>query len=189
MRSIISLLLLLFLFIMIFALLGMQVFGGKFNFNDNQDKPRQNFDSFWQALLTVFQILTGEDWNVVMYDGILAFGGVGSFGAVACIYFIILFICGNYILLNVFLAIAVDNLADAESLTTIEKEEEEEEDGAQDANALNPQDNNNSSPCRQVQNLHLFGAHPRARVQVKKFESKKASVRMLSKMINPRWIT
>lgn len=30
------------------------------------------------------------------------------------------------ILLNVFLAIAVDNLADAESLTAIEKEEEEE---------------------------------------------------------------
>lgn len=44
-----------------------------------------------------FQILTGEDWNVVMYDGILAFGGVGSFGAVACIYFIILFICGKFI--------------------------------------------------------------------------------------------
>uniref|UniRef100_A0A0S7F5Y6 CAC1C n=1 Tax=Poeciliopsis prolifica TaxID=188132 RepID=A0A0S7F5Y6_9TELE len=42
-----------------------------------------------------------------------------------CIYFIILFICGNYILLNVFLAIAVDNLADAESLTSAQKEEEE----------------------------------------------------------------
>ena len=34
-----------------------------------------------------------------------------------CFYFIVLFICGNYILLNVFLAIAVDNLADAESLS------------------------------------------------------------------------
>lgn len=33
---------------------------------------------------------------------------------------------GTDILLNVFLAIAVDNLADAESLTAIEKEEEEE---------------------------------------------------------------
>lgn len=74
----------------------------------------------------IFQILTGEDWNAVMYDGIKAYGGVGSFGILACIYFIILFICGNYILLNVFLAIAVDNLADADSLTTVEKEEEEE---------------------------------------------------------------
>ena len=24
----------------------------------------------------MFQILTGEDWNVVMYDGIQAYGGV-----------------------------------------------------------------------------------------------------------------
>lgn len=125
-QSIASLLLLLFLFIVIFALLGMQVFGGKFNFSEMQDKPRHNFDSFWQSLLTVFQILTGEDWNAVMYDGIRAYGGVSSFGVLACIYFIILFICGNYILLNVFLAIAVDNLADAESLTAIEKEAEEE---------------------------------------------------------------
>nr|XP_036218959.1 muscle calcium channel subunit alpha-1 isoform X1 [Bactrocera oleae]XP_036218960.1 muscle calcium channel subunit alpha-1 isoform X1 [Bactrocera oleae]XP_036218961.1 muscle calcium channel subunit alpha-1 isoform X1 [Bactrocera oleae]XP_036218962.1 muscle calcium channel subunit alpha-1 isoform X1 [Bactrocera oleae]XP_036218963.1 muscle calcium channel subunit alpha-1 isoform X1 [Bactrocera oleae] len=127
-QSIASLLLLLFLFIVIFALLGMQVFGGKFNFKPSEEKPRWNFDCFWQSLLTVFQILTGEDWNVVMYDGILAYGGIKTFGALACIYFIILFICGNYILLNVFLAIAVDNLADADSLTTIEKEEEIDDD-------------------------------------------------------------
>ncbi|KAL0102109.1 hypothetical protein PUN28_018567 [Cardiocondyla obscurior] len=125
-QSIASLLLLLFLFIVIFALLGMQVFGGKFNFSDMEEKKRQNFDSFWQSLLTVFQILTGEDWNAVMYVGIRAYGGVASPGVLACVYFIILFICGNYILLNVFLAIAVDNLADAESLTAIEKEAEEE---------------------------------------------------------------
>ncbi|XP_012162817.1 voltage-dependent calcium channel type D subunit alpha-1 isoform X6 [Ceratitis capitata] len=122
-QSIASLLLLLFLFIVIFALLGMQVFGGKFNFEPSEEKPRGNFDCFWQSLLTVFQILTGEDWNVVMYNGILAYGGIKTIGALACVYFIILFICGNYILLNVFLAIAVDNLADADSLTTIEREE------------------------------------------------------------------
>jgi voltage-dependent calcium channel L type alpha-1D len=51
-----SLLLLLFLFIVIFALLGMQVFGGKFNFNPMQPKPRANFDTFVQSLLTVFQV-------------------------------------------------------------------------------------------------------------------------------------
>ncbi|KAI3387752.1 hypothetical protein SNEBB_002200 [Seison nebaliae] len=127
MRTVSSLLVLLFLFMIIFALLGMQVFGGRFNFEGNiEEKPRSNFDTFWNALLTVFQILTGEDWNVVMYDGIRAYGGVSSFGLVACVYFIILFICGNYILLNVFLAIAVDNLADADSLTAAEEEEEAE---------------------------------------------------------------
>ncbi len=55
-RSIVSLLLLLFLFIVIFALLGMQLFGGKFNFDDTADKPRSNFDTFYQSLLTVFQV-------------------------------------------------------------------------------------------------------------------------------------
>ncbi|MEJ1276612.1 calcium channel voltage-dependent R type alpha 1E subunit [Cricetulus griseus] len=161
MKSIASLLLLLFLFIIIFSLLGMQLFGGKFNFDETQTK-RSTFDNFPQALLTVFQILTGEDWNAVMYDGIMAYGGPSSSGMIVCIYFIILFICGNCILwnyqdyvvpitallslnfpvvammveaigifkldilLNVFLAIAVDNLADAESLNTAQKEEAEE---------------------------------------------------------------
>uniref|UniRef100_A0A8D3BJI5 Voltage-dependent L-type calcium channel subunit alpha n=1 Tax=Scophthalmus maximus TaxID=52904 RepID=A0A8D3BJI5_SCOMX len=125
-RSIACLLLLLFLFIVIFSLLGMQVFGGKFNF-PNQTKPRSTFDSFPQAIITVFQILTGEDWNTVMYDGIMAHGGPGMPGILVSIYFIILFVCGNFILLNVFLAIAVDNLAEAESLTLAQKEKAEEQ--------------------------------------------------------------
>ncbi|XP_008576555.1 PREDICTED: voltage-dependent L-type calcium channel subunit alpha-1C [Galeopterus variegatus] len=56
-----------------------------------------------------------------------------------CIYFIILFICGNYILLNVFLAIAVDNLADAESLTSAQKEEEEEKERKKLARTASPE--------------------------------------------------
>ncbi|XP_028397956.1 voltage-dependent L-type calcium channel subunit alpha-1D-like [Dendronephthya gigantea] len=124
MRSIAGLLLLLTLFMVIFSLLGMQTFGGRFNF-DETSVPRSNFDSFWTAVLTVFQILTGEDWNAVMYDGIRAYGGIRNPGAAIAIgYFIILVIVGNYILLNVFLAIAVDNLADAENLTRIEHEQE-----------------------------------------------------------------
>ncbi|XP_016315327.1 calcium channel, voltage-dependent, L type, alpha 1F subunit [Sinocyclocheilus anshuiensis] len=128
MKSIASLLLLLFLFLIIFALLGMQLFGGKFNFDETQTK-RSTFDSFPQALLTCFQILTGEDWNVVMYDGIMAYGGPVFPGMIVCLYFVILFICGNYILLNVFLAIAVDNLAggDGDNKKNEEKKEGEGE--------------------------------------------------------------
>ncbi|XP_057259852.1 voltage-dependent L-type calcium channel subunit alpha-1S isoform X6 [Pezoporus wallicus] len=124
-RSIASLLLLLFLFIIVFALLGMQLFGGKFDFEDMQVR-RSTFDNFPQALISVFQILTGEDWNSIMYDGIMAYGGPSFPGMLVCIYFIILFVCGNYILLNVFLAIAVDNLAEAESLTLAQKAKAEE---------------------------------------------------------------
>jgi len=105
--SIVALLVLLCLFIFIFALLGMQIFGGRFL----NEESRSTFDNFFQACFTVFQILTGEDWNVVMYDGIQAYGGIKGMGSIASIYFLILFICGNFILLNVFLAIAVDNLS------------------------------------------------------------------------------
>ncbi|XP_071754927.2 voltage-dependent L-type calcium channel subunit alpha-1D [Centroberyx gerrardi] len=126
MKAICSLLLLLFLFLIIFALLGMQLFGGKFNFDETQMK-RSTFDSFPQALLTCFQILTGEDWNAVMYDGIMAYGGPVFPNMVVCIYFVILFVCGNYILLNVFLAIAVDNLAGGGGKKKVEEKKEEEE--------------------------------------------------------------
>ncbi|KFO19522.1 Voltage-dependent P/Q-type calcium channel subunit alpha-1A [Fukomys damarensis] len=160
MKSIISLLFLLFLFIVVFALLGMQLFGGQFNFDEGT--PPTNFDTFPAAIMTVFQILTGEDWNEVMYDGIKSQGGVQG-GMVFSIYFIVLTLFGNCILpgghgdagegrvgtrgslgpsdrvpptaasltrapdtlLNVFLAIAVDNLANAQELTKDEQEEEE----------------------------------------------------------------
>ncbi|KAE9412850.1 hypothetical protein Angca_007910, partial [Angiostrongylus cantonensis] len=122
MRSIISLLFLLFLFILIFALLGMQLFGGKFNFPTMH--PYTHFDTFPVALITVFQILTGEDWNEVMYLAIEAQGGIYGGGMVYCIYFIVLVLFGNYTLLNVFLAIAVDNLANAQELTAAEEADE-----------------------------------------------------------------
>uniref|UniRef100_A0A673K1G6 Voltage-dependent calcium channel type A subunit alpha-1 n=1 Tax=Sinocyclocheilus rhinocerous TaxID=307959 RepID=A0A673K1G6_9TELE len=117
MKSIISLLFLLFLFIVVFALLGMQLFGGRFIF---EDYTPTNFDTFPAAIMTVFQILTGEDWNEVMYNGIRSQGGV-QYGMWSSIYFIVLTLFGNYTLLNVFLAIAVDNLANAQELTKVRK--------------------------------------------------------------------
>uniref|UniRef100_A0A8B9KGT0 Calcium channel, voltage-dependent, R type, alpha 1E subunit a n=1 Tax=Astyanax mexicanus TaxID=7994 RepID=A0A8B9KGT0_ASTMX len=50
MKSIISLLFLLFLFIVVFALLGMQLFGGRFIF---EDYTPTNFDTFPAAIMTV----------------------------------------------------------------------------------------------------------------------------------------
>uniref|UniRef100_A0A8C8IGY0 Voltage-dependent calcium channel alpha-1 subunit IQ domain-containing protein n=1 Tax=Oncorhynchus tshawytscha TaxID=74940 RepID=A0A8C8IGY0_ONCTS len=94
MKSIISLLFLIFLFIVVFALLGMQLFGGRFIF---EDYTPANFDTFPAAIMTVFQILTGEDWNEVMYNGIRSQGGV-QYGMWSSIYFIVLTLFGNCIL-------------------------------------------------------------------------------------------
>ena len=61
-----------------------------------------------------------------MYQGIESQGGSRK-GMIYCIYFIILVLFGNYTLLNVFLAIAVDNLANAQELTAAENEAAAEE--------------------------------------------------------------
>jgi len=50
---------LLFLFIFAFAILGMNLFGGEFNFKNAEGievVSRSNFDSFLWAMVTVFQV-------------------------------------------------------------------------------------------------------------------------------------
>lgn len=61
-----------------------------------------------------------------MYQGIQSQGGHKK-GMIYSLYFIVLVLFGNYTLLNVFLAIAVDNLANAQELTAAEEEQEEED--------------------------------------------------------------
>ena len=84
-----------------------------------------------------------------MYDGIQAYGGIKGLGAIAAMYFIILFVTGNFILLNVFLAIAVDNLANAQELTAAEEQAEIEE--AQAMANGNNNSNNNKDYDKQIQ--------------------------------------
>ena len=67
----------------------------------------------------VLQILTGEDWNQVMYYAINSGGGPREGGLVYALYFVMLTLCGDYTLLNVFLAIACDSLDQAAALTEV----------------------------------------------------------------------
>ena len=50
---------LLALFMFISAIAGMTFFGNKFKPPALEDEPRETFDNFLKAMLTVFQILTG----------------------------------------------------------------------------------------------------------------------------------
>ncbi|XP_014813496.1 PREDICTED: voltage-dependent P/Q-type calcium channel subunit alpha-1A, partial [Calidris pugnax] len=92
--------------------------------DEQEEEEAANQKLALQKAKEVAEILTGEDWNAVMYDGIKSQGGVKG-GMVFSVYFIVLTLFGNYTLLNVFLAIAVDNLANAQELTKDEQEEEE----------------------------------------------------------------
>ncbi len=104
---------LLLLFMFIYSLVGMQLLSNRLHFSpdsgatigiteDGYDTamiPRSNFDSFSWSMVTVFQILTGENWNVIMYDG------WRTRGTIAVAYIISLIIVGVFIVMNLFLAI------------------------------------------------------------------------------------
>jgi hypothetical protein len=62
-----------------------------------------------------------------MYQGIESQGGSRG-GLIYSLYFIFLTMFGNYTLLNVFLAIAVDSLGQAQEMTAMQEREKEDED-------------------------------------------------------------
>jgi hypothetical protein len=97
--------------------MGMSFFAGniKFDTNDKLDlkngtAPRANFDSLDWAIVTIFEVLMGESWNELMYQGIRAQGLLVS------VFYIFLFIFGAIIMLNLFLAILLGNFEKARNL-------------------------------------------------------------------------
>ncbi|KAF8764836.1 Voltage-dependent T-type calcium channel like protein [Argiope bruennichi] len=98
---------LLILFIFIFSILGMNLFGCKFceKSEDNSDCDRKNFDSLLWAIVTVFQILTQEDWNIVLFNG------MERTSHWAALYFVALMTFGNYVLFNLLVAILVEGFS------------------------------------------------------------------------------
>jgi len=116
-KQVANILFVLFLFLYIFSLMGMQFFAYQLRFDENgehvkynphipyQDTwtPLTNFDSFYESFLAVFQVVTGEDYNMIMYDAIR------SKGYWSCLFFIACLMLGNIIVLNLFLAILLSN--------------------------------------------------------------------------------
>ena len=82
--------------------------------------PRTTFDNLLWSLVTVFQVLTAENWNVVMHDA------MRSTGIVAEVYFVALVVIGNFVVLNLFLAILLGNFEGLEVMTIREKERSRE---------------------------------------------------------------
>lgn len=54
---------LMFVFIFIYTLLGRQIFQGNYDFGPDEELPRGNYETFTVAFVTVFQILTMENWQ------------------------------------------------------------------------------------------------------------------------------
>ena len=108
-------LLVLFLFLFIFTILGMQLFGG----SDGFAGERKNFDSFWNSFLIVFEVLTASDWQKVMWRA------MRGTGASASAFFVAWIFVGHFIFLDLLLAILTFNFSRETEDERLEREERE----------------------------------------------------------------
>jgi hypothetical protein len=127
---------LLFLIMFVFTLMGSALFANKMRFNEDGSRiqnippnelfcppygqpgqpnmdciPRAHFDHILWGFVTCFQILSGENWNTVMYDGINAMGSTA--GAVT--FFVLVVVVGQLIILNLFLCLLMSNFEESSS--------------------------------------------------------------------------
>lgn len=87
--------LLLFLFMFIYTLLGIQLFGNI--------KSSSFFSDFLSAFMSTFQVMTLENWQDLLY------ATAPEAGTLSTLYFVSWIFIGNFILLNLFLAILLDS--------------------------------------------------------------------------------
>uniref|UniRef100_A0A8D8SGH7 Sodium channel protein n=1 Tax=Cacopsylla melanoneura TaxID=428564 RepID=A0A8D8SGH7_9HEMI len=134
--SIFNVLLVCLVFWLIFSIMGVQFFGGKFfkclDGNDEllpidivNDKfaciaqnytwinSKITFDNVGHAYLALFQVATFEGWMEVMADAVDARGvdlqPQYEANLYAYIYFVIFIVCGSFFTLNLFIGVIIDN--------------------------------------------------------------------------------
>ncbi|KAL6108518.1 cacna1g [Pungitius sinensis] len=104
-----SLCMLILFVIFVFSLVGMHLFGHGLD-TQKRINDRKNFDTLLWSMVTVFQILTEENWNRVMY-AIMAASSPWAF-----IYFVAVIVTGKHILLNILVGIILKGFQDRRTL-------------------------------------------------------------------------
>ncbi|XP_046591889.1 sodium channel protein 60E isoform X2 [Neodiprion lecontei] len=135
--SIFNVLLVCLVFWLIFSIMGVQFFGGKFfkciddngellqnlslvntkqdclNLNYSWENSKITFDHVGIAYLALFQVATFEGWMEVMEDAVDARGvdlqPQREANLYAYLYFVIFIVCGSFFTLNLFIGVIIDN--------------------------------------------------------------------------------
>lgn len=127
---------LLMVLILIYTVAGLQFFANRFRFDENgeaitkiytdewktaPDVARYNFDDFSSSFASVFQVITTENWNDILYNvwRVMGPGGI--------IFPMSLVLGGTFILMNLFLGILLSNFEGKGNSSPPESEEESEE--------------------------------------------------------------
>ncbi|KAJ0394815.1 hypothetical protein P43SY_008600 [Pythium insidiosum] len=109
-RGIMDVVVFLFLFQVANSLVGMQLFGGGDHLTNDGETPRWTFDSFGRAFLTLLQVITGDQWSSITYDAVNA----DEFHWFLVPFLVLNFIFGQYVLLNLFIAVILENFSISE---------------------------------------------------------------------------
>jgi hypothetical protein len=88
------------LFLFVFALAGRSLFAGKL-----PESSRSNFDSLFISFVTTFQLVTGENWNDILYETMEFNPAIGA------IFCILVYTLGTLVVLNIFLAILLETFS------------------------------------------------------------------------------
>ncbi|KAG2185318.1 hypothetical protein INT44_002108 [Umbelopsis vinacea] len=98
-----------FTFLVLFLLcpVAMQLYGGDFTHVAGIDEPVMRFDNFYQSFLALFQILTGENWTEILYNTMQSQANLST--VYAGLFAIFFYFVGHYVVLNLFIAIVMEN--------------------------------------------------------------------------------
>ena len=97
----------------IYAIIGHSLFS---------EHDPENWRNLWISILTLFNIITLEGWTVVMYTAM-------ELNPLAWIYFVSFVVVGTFVVINLFIAIIINNLDEAkiERLRDLERPVSREE--------------------------------------------------------------
>jgi hypothetical protein len=90
---------LIFIFLFTYALIGLELYAYRL-----ETSVASRFDTFLQAFLSVFIVLSNDGWTRIFFEHYRATNSI-----LACVFFLTLIVIGQFILLNLFIAILIEN--------------------------------------------------------------------------------
>ena len=91
------------------AIFAVQLFRGEFqNLDANGNLVHVTFDDIYNSFLGMYQILSSENWTVLMYDA-TQFNFQWDTAWYGGIFFVLWFVLANFIILNMFIAVIQEN--------------------------------------------------------------------------------
>jgi len=123
-----------------YGVIGVHLFAGNYQYYlPNDIQPNSDFDHFQHSAITMFQVLTGQNWDIIMYSQMFTYG----FGAAWFFISFVLFISLLYVQLVIGMVVdgyldSIEQEEEEKNVTPKDEDEEEEKERAVKTPGLEP---------------------------------------------------